>query len=240
MNPMWHTPDGGTGNRPCLPGPLRSDRLSGVRGKRCRRCGPPPDQAGGPPGQGNAGPLEGLGVVAIALRGSTWDQLDVSQLQRNALVTLRARESAEMRKALDTLPDFEAHQRPGRLQNYRQLAIRRIREATATILTTTSQRTTLGRMELSERGLFALGDAAVASRLQLTDDQREQVAAILAKTRQTSQELQRQAQRTANPSSLPQKLKQLRQTRETELRAVLTNEQVSRWNRLTAVSGTPE
>jgi type II secretory pathway component GspD/PulD (secretin) len=160
---------------------------------------------------------EFLGKLSLAVQSDVSAKLqltDKQQAQLNALLEDRESKALDLAAACKDLPAAERAQKLA--------AFRGESEAQCLALLTPVQQKLLEQVRLSRLGLASLSEEGVAGRLQLSDDQKKQIAGVLDKRKADLQKADEKTARTVKAES------------ERALAAILTEKQRAEWDAMSA------
>lgn len=164
-----------------------------------------------------------VGILALAIEEEVAAELNLSssvQQELLAIVDQRENDAIELAMSLRAMPPAR---REARLAPFRQAA-----EQEGLKLLTAEQIRGLRAIRLRRVGMVGLAEASVATQLNLTPQQREEIANLLQQRREGSMSLSRQAA-TRFQAGIDQQLK-----------GILSPEQTALWAELTTTTNAPK
>lgn len=159
---------------------------------------------------------EFVGVLAVAVEDEVAEKLGLSKNVHEQLLDLVDERETDALDMAMRLRDVPTEERVQKLAPFRKQS-----EELGLKILTAEQRETLAGIQLGRRGIASLADADVAKRMKLTQEQRDEVAALIAK------------RDTALNGIGGKEAKQTREKFGRELKAVLNPAQLVMWKGLT-------
>lgn len=177
----------------------------------------------------------GLNQLSLLRNESVWAELKLTDEQKTKTAEIGDKVRAEMAEALTELGGLDEDERETALKELRKVAGERGKAVLGELaaILQPEQLARLKQINLQVRGFQALAEEEVAAELKLTDDQKQQLAAIEEENAAAMREVFTQARESGGDrQAVREKMDELRKAAGEKALAVLTAEQKAQFEKM--------